>query len=135
MSYPTLTHPDTFLVPIAGVHEFFYNYAPADWTPSVFARHTGTVALDEFSASLSKIDRAGTFAINKYARQILKYLKTPAGMQLFQIAVEELDLKLKDDQAARAKLKRRLEHETNFYQGPSRRPHGSTPSPKSDVGE
>ncbi|KAF9389403.1 hypothetical protein CPB97_011423 [Podila verticillata] len=81
------------------VREFFYNYASTDWTPSVFARHTGTVALDELSASLSKIDRAGTIAINKYARQILKYLRTPTGV-LLQIAVEELDLKLKGDQAA-----------------------------------
>ncbi|KAF9346074.1 hypothetical protein BGX26_002445 [Mortierella sp. AD094] len=69
--------------------------------------------MDEFSKSIKLIDRAGTLAINKYASEIAEYLSTP-GNQILQSAAEELELKLYDDRAARAKLRKRLFQETNF---------------------
>ncbi|KAG0247372.1 hypothetical protein BG011_001609 [Mortierella polycephala] len=116
MPYPKLNTPSAFLAPMAGVHAFFYGYDSTSWTPSAFAKDRDTVSMSEFSSSLKVIDKAGRLAINKYARDILRYLASQAGKQMLLTADQELTLKLYEDQAARVKLKRRLVQEARFYE-------------------
>ncbi|KAI1292619.1 hypothetical protein EDD11_008711 [Mortierella claussenii] len=78
---------------ISGLDSYFQKVHPGNWHPEDFERNTTYTNLDIFLGGLASISRTRLTSVSTYAKDILKYLSTPAGEEIKKKVLETMELR------------------------------------------
>ncbi|KAF8923025.1 hypothetical protein BGZ58_003461, partial [Dissophora ornata] len=122
-----------------GLHSFFYDEDPRQWTPNRFASHVQAIDFMDYIKGLHKIKNSGAPSLGSYCNDIIRYLQDdPDGMNEERQAKRSIQLRKamhdekEDELILKSKtssnyMKRRSEEESNGGSSQRPKPRARTP--------